>query len=94
MHNVVKWSNILTTLCMKGLKHNLNVNRLIEINPTGSRQRKKFTLANIYLFKVNNKNTRKRCEICSMLTIKTPFSSVSIIDLEQVNVSRDGSSIE
>ena len=28
--------------------------------------------ANIYLFKVNNKNTRKRCEICSTLTIKTP----------------------
>ena len=32
---------------------------------------KKIT-ANIYLFKVNNKNTRKRCEICSKLTIKTP----------------------
>ena len=25
-----------------------------------------------YLFKVNNKNTRTRCEICSKLTIKTP----------------------
>ena len=28
--------------------------------------------ANINLFKVNNKNTRKRCEICSKLKIKTP----------------------
>ena len=28
--------------------------------------------ANNYLFKVNNKNARKRCEICSKLTIKTP----------------------
>ena len=28
--------------------------------------------ANIYLFKVNNRNTRKRCEICSKSTIKTP----------------------
>ena len=28
--------------------------------------------ANIYLFKVNKRNTRKRCEICSKLTIKTP----------------------
>ena len=28
--------------------------------------------ANISLFKVNNRNTRKRCEICSKLTIKTP----------------------
>ena len=25
-----------------------------------------------YMFKVNNKNTRIRCEICSKLTIKTP----------------------
>ena len=27
--------------------------------------------ANIYLFKFNNRNTRKRSEICSKLTIKT-----------------------
>ena len=26
----------------------------------------------MYLFKVNNRNTRKRCEICPKLTIKTP----------------------
>ena len=25
-----------------------------------------------YMFKVNNRNTRKRCEIYSKLTIKTP----------------------
>ena len=28
--------------------------------------------AGIYLLKVNNRNTRARCEICSKLTIKTP----------------------
>ena len=28
--------------------------------------------ANIYLLKVNKRNTRKRCEICSKLTVKTP----------------------
>ena len=28
-------------------------------------------LAGIYLLKVNNRNTRTRCEICSKLTIKT-----------------------
>ena len=47
---------------------------------------------NIYLFKVNNRNTTKRCEISSNLTIKTyftPFSSVSIVDWEQVNANRD-----
>ena len=27
--------------------------------------------ANIYLFKFNNRNTRKKCKICSKLTIKT-----------------------
>ena len=27
---------------------------------------------NIYLFKVNDRNTRKRCDICSKLTIKVP----------------------
>ena len=54
--------------------------------------------ASIYLFKVNNRNTRKRCKICSKLTIKTPekrrsgvfnakFCSVSIVDFEQVNVT-------
>ena len=59
------------------------------------------------LFKFNNRNTRKRCEICSMLSIKTAeqcywlvlvfllltlnifhtFSSISIVEVEQVNMS-------
>ena len=39
------------------------------------------------MFRVNNRNTRKRCEICAKLTIKTAFPSVSIVDFEQVNVS-------
>ena len=29
-------------------------------------------LAGNYMFKVNNKNTGARCEICSTLTTKTP----------------------
>ena len=49
--------------------------------------------ANIYLLKVKNRNIRKKCEICSKLTIKTlrqnftPFSSVSLVEFERVNVS-------
>ena len=31
-----------------------------------------FNLDNIYLFKASGRNTKKRCEICSELTIKTP----------------------
>ena len=34
--------------------------------------RYKLKPAGIYPFKVNNRNTRARCEICSNLTIKTP----------------------
>ena len=43
------------------------------------------------MFKVNNRNTRPRCEICSKLTIKTSErrywrrSSVSVVNFEQVN---------
>ena len=36
--------------------------------------------ANIYLFKVNNGNTKKRCEICCKLIIKTPERSAVFID--------------
>ena len=52
--------------------------------------------SNIYLFKVNYRNTRKRCEIvqrCSKLTIKTPerhftpFSSVPIVNFKHLNVN-------
>ena len=50
------------------------------------------------MFKVNYKNTRTRCDTCSNLTIKTPvnfehishlFFSLSIVNFEQVNVSRE-----
>ena len=47
--------------------------------------------ANIYLFKVYNRNTRKRCEICLKLTIKTPEgchwlnSSVFIVNFENTS---------
>ena len=59
-----------------------------------------FVPANIYLFlKVTSENTKKICTICSKLSIKTPkllyffwtyltpFSSVSIVNLEQVDFS-------
>ena len=43
-----------------------------------------------YIFKVNNRNTRTRCEICSKLTIKTPErrqwrrSVVFIVNFEHI----------
>ena len=45
----------------------------------------------IYLFKVNNRNTRTRCEICSKLTINTPErrqcrrSGVFIVSFEHIS---------
>ena len=45
----------------------------------------------IYLFKVNNRNTRKKCEIFSKLTIKTPErhqrrrSGVFIVNFENIS---------
>ena len=47
--------------------------------------------AGIHLLKVNNKNTRTRCEICSKLTIKTPErrqwrrSGVFIVNFEHIS---------
>ena len=44
-----------------------------------------------YIFKVNNRNTRKRCEICSKLTINTPErrhrrrSGVFIVNFEHIS---------
>ena len=44
--------------------------------------------ADNYMFRVKNRNTRTRCEICSKLTTKTQFtpcSSVSIVNFDQAN---------
>ena len=47
--------------------------------------------AGIYLLKVNNRNTRTRCEICSKLTIKIPErrhkrrSGVFIVNFEHIS---------
>ena len=44
--------------------------------------------ANIYLFKVNNRSTGKRCEICSKLTIKTQEQSrsgVFMVNFEHIS---------
>ena len=42
---------------------------------------------NIYLFKVNNRNTKRKWEICSKLTVKTQerLSTVFIFNFEQIS---------
>ena len=39
---------------------------------------------NIYMFKFKNRNTRKRCEICSRLTIKTT-DNVAIVNFDHIS---------
>ena len=47
--------------------------------------------ADNYMFKVKNRNTRSRCEICSKLTLKTPErhhwrrSGVFIVNFEHIS---------
>ena len=54
-------------------------------------QRHHFIPASIYLFKVSNRNTIKRCKICSKLTIKTPElrqwggPGVFLVDFEHIS---------
>ena len=51
----------------------------------------KYPTAIIYLFKVNNRNTKKRCEIWSKFAIKTPEqrqwhrSDVSVVSFEHIS---------
>ena len=40
---------------------------------------------NVYLFKVNNRNTRKWCEICPKFTIKTPDNVIDVVTIARGN---------
>ena len=84
--NFTKWSNPLKQffhksptncldvfdhfvgLALKGLIHH----GFIWVNTMASLKTNCIFSANIYLFKINNRNLRKRCEICLKLTRKTP----------------------
>ena len=49
-------------------------------------QKVNYIPANIYMFKVDNRITRKSCEICSKLTIKTPERlGVFIVNFEHIS---------
>ena len=74
--------------------HEVNLRIQSEYRKIQTRKNSVFGLpypANNYFFKVNNRSTRKRCEICPKLTIKTPLrrqwrrSSVFIFNLERIS---------
>ena len=58
-------------LALKGLRLALKGLRFKTYHEIETKNLSSF-LADIYLSKVNNGNTRVMCEICSKLTIKTP----------------------
>ena len=64
---------------------------LVFENSDAEKQVPKNFPAHIFLFKVSNRNTRKRCEICSKLIIKTPErhhwrrSGVFIVNFEYIS---------
>ena len=71
----------LTILCTLGVEmFNKKYEQLQNVNDFSFRDP-----ANIQLLKINNRNTRTSCEICSKLAIMTSLSSVPIADFEQVN---------
>ena len=60
-------------VCLELCQYSLDKRRLLNVFCTFNlRPVSRGYSANIYLFKVNKINARKRCEICSKLTIKTP----------------------
>ena len=70
---------VLVNIGMTCINNNDTVMTLMSVYP-----------AKIYLFKVNNRNTRKRCEMCSKLTIKKQErrcrrSSVFIVNFELIS---------
>ena len=54
-------------------------------SPKNKKLLKKYFPVDIYLLKVNNRNTRARCEICSKLIIKWRRSAVFIINFKDIS---------
>ena len=72
---------ILCLLCLYDLNNNkikVQLCTKTKINEL-SQIRHSLSLANIYLFKVNNGFARKRCVMCSKLTIKTQERHQNVI---------------
>ena len=67
--NYIFLVKILFTCYYSNYFKNLDFKTALEVDPRAIRNLETYTNfpADIYLFKVNNKNTRKRCEICSKL---------------------------
>ena len=70
--------------------HKINDKKHARLSQQFSQWESVYSPGNIYLFKVNYRNIRKRCKICSNLTIKTEERrrrrrrSVFVVNLEHI----------
>ena len=79
------WQIVLTTLfaCSILVKMLLHKDIALSLSFASSLGSKKEVIpVGIYMFKVNNRNTRISCEICSKLTIKIPARRQKIFLIE------------
>ena len=75
LSHIFMWGNTCTKRSYLGIRTAFSKKSCFNVMLSTNR-------AYIYLFKVSKRNTRKRCEICSKLTIKIQFSSVSIVNFK------------
>ena len=82
-----KLANINQMLMQGTYKEQYIVNVIVNFNTITAILKTTFYPVGNYMFKVNNRNTRARCEICSKLTIKTPERrhGVFIVNFEHIS---------
>ena len=79
MNTIVKLKAISERLCLAHVKAGEDSLVVMHAYVLISEQKKTLktqNLVNIYLFKVNIKNTRKRCKICSMFNVQNDVTDV------------------
>ena len=80
----IHFFNIIQFYFIRGQKNLLKIwepkTNITESHPASwVGTQKTLILVNIYLFKVNNRNTRKRCQICLKLIINTRPTSLTLL---------------
>ena len=66
------WNVDVNNIVISKLIETKNNSKYFKYNSIPKYNKHNISPAGNYMFKVNNRNSRTRCEICSKLTIKTP----------------------
>ena len=83
MDRTVKVNNLFFLSCLVSKEdfHIQDLTKNLKIEKFPPTLRVRLTPAGNYMFKVNNRSTRTRCEIYSKLTIKTPTRTTPLASL-------------